>query len=393
MDKLYVFYHKADMDGLLSAMIVKRWLETSERPSSYISLRTNMADAHFFFSNQVVYVPANYGDNFDDVINSMDEHDNCIMLDFVLYNNGQNDNLDITAIAAKISNPVIVIDHHVSQMAWLETACKDLLAREKIIIAPYDKKRGACKAVWEFFFQADEFHKQPLPLFIDIASAADTWDRDYLYTYQLRHEVPNKLEQITWAKVQEWSFYWRYCQNMDFTDTTFSNEKLNELFGYIDTHNNDTSRLSLLECAVMKIIEEGEVAHQVLAGRNRTIWQAGFHTNIMVNGKTLRAYLVADYNNNGNVFEDVVGPVESIVPEVDFVLLCKYDFRANKFRCTVFGNPKGDPNFSSDIIAKSFGGGGHKGCAGFSCDDVHSMTLSDNETMITQITVSSGTGK
>jgi hypothetical protein len=373
--KIYVFYHRSDMDGYLSAMIFHRWnksvekdeSEDANKPLPIATAFSKITDEngvvipaalHLLKSvKEVIYVPSDYGDNFDSLISGIEKEDVVFFLDFVLFNEkGNQKRKDIVAISEITQAPVVVIDHHSSSLTWLKKNC----LQNNIISFGTVDGLGACLQTWKTL-HGDETIP---PLLVELSAVRDVWAKEHVVNRIYVDEERETSRNYTWDDAVNFSYYWRTMHQVNFRDVTFSDELLNKFF--------DESTVEKMSEAVMieEVMDYGEMAQNVIAKRNKAVFDRGFYSSVAIDDKHFKAYIVADYNNNGDLIENGLGgPITNFPVAVDFALIVHFDFRSNLFQGSIMTNPV-VCKMPANKIAELLGGGGHAGYAGFTAKSI-----------------------
>lgn len=209
-------------------------------------------------------------------------------------------------LCSKTSN-IIWIDHH-----------KSTIDDEENILKQYQGKRktdkAACKLTWEFYFP-----NEPVPHSIELIEDYDIWKFEF--------EETNKFQSGI-------SLY--------------------------DTHPTSKIWRKLLYpiCEGHEIIEQGETILQYREQTNeKIIDRYAFYTN-------LDGYKVVACNSplsNSQLFDSLFGS------NFDFDIMSVFVFDGEKYSVSLYTSKK---NIDVSKIAKMYGGGGHKGAAGFVCKEL-----------------------
>jgi oligoribonuclease NrnB/cAMP/cGMP phosphodiesterase (DHH superfamily) len=212
------------------------------------------------------------------------------------------------------SEHTIWIDHHISAITTFKERQNDF-PTEKMTYK-LEVGRGACELTWEFFYGDKE-----TPEFVKSVSRYDVWrwsDKDLYVAFFMRH-FSDRFRQLE--------------------DSIF--EKM----------LTDESQLQYA-------IRQGEFVFNVwLKQQQETLKTIGFETIISFNGKRYRAFCV-----NGKGFNSL--PFERSEELKDYDLWVSFFYTGNNDTWTISLYSK---KVDVSEIAKSMGGGGHKGAAGFQC--------------------------
>ncbi len=146
MSKTIVIYHKIDLDGWMSAAIVKKWFEENNKDPYFTTLENiNAVNLEpFEEKNNMSFLGWDYGDEIPD----LSSYDKVIMVDvaFPLIN------MDVIASNVKlIQRDFIWIDHHLSAIKECSVEIGD-----NVNVAGYggirDTTFAACELTWIYFF-------------------------------------------------------------------------------------------------------------------------------------------------------------------------------------------------------------------------------------------------
>lgn len=263
-----------------------------------------------FLSNAKL-IGVNHGEDFD-FGEAKDK--NVIMVDFSLQP------IESMLEVCKISKTFFWIDHHKSAILEYQKN-KDLFEEynHKFTIVT-DLEKAACELTWNYFVQN---HSE----LVYLLGRYDVWDHQDVRVpiFQLGAKTYD-LDPRTENGMQNWHLLFDECQN-------------------------PSSKM------IESIVEKGKQIKAYLDNNNKTSTEGLFHD------VELAGYKFIAINKMGgfNVFKHVYNPQ-------------KYDAALTYFRLGngkwSFGLYTDKPEIDVSIIAKSKGGGGHKGAAGFQCDEL-----------------------
>ncbi len=344
--KIACVYHSIDLDGWMSAAIVKHW----------------------FISTNEHYVIGN-GDSITDK-NSLGIPNN--RLDFIGYNYGQPlpgladyDRVILVDISfpkeimlelnLRLGINLIWIDHHQRTVNEVNAYLIEYGKPMEGLVTEDGELKAACELTWEYFFSniIDKFGEpkelKPMPEIVRLLGRYDCFG--YMGTPEEKKVIEFQYGARQW------------------------------ITNYEEAYNH------LMQCTRVKESEYWFLQAQVVVGE------------IHENGKSIYAYLCAEakqtYSNGFEIelFEPVVDPKtssESTGHMVSRRFLC---VNKDRFNAITFGidyhadgydgqacfhrMANGKWTFSlysqtidCSLIAKQFGGGGHAGAAGFIVDDI-----------------------
>jgi len=295
------FYHSQDLDGHCSGAIVK-----------------------YRFPEAIMH-PINYGDEFPWY--EIKPEDEVYMVDFCLQPfNGM--------IRLGKSCNLVWIDHHA-------TSIEEVFACPAIIEAKHtlNPKKAACELTWEYLFP-----DKPVPLAVKLLSLYDSWTyqghelEDMVLPFQMRLRM-EELDPKDWGDYEEEGdpAYW-WIQRLLRSDNagTFWLKPLIEegrlLLRYDEANKAKYARTYAFETTLHLF------SHQVIRPR------------------AFKAIAVNLGHTNSKVFDSVYDPAKH-------ELMIPFVRRVDKLWNVSLYSTK--PEIDCGEIAKSFGGGGHKGAAGF----------------------------
>lgn len=335
--KTVCIYHSIDLDGWMSAAIVKHWfinkydkvrIYNNSDQTELISYYTNPNPKN---DETLVFIGYNYGDPIPD----LSEYDKVIMCDisFPLIN--------MDSIASNVSiiqRDFIWIDHHISAIK----ECS--IERDGKYIAGYggirDTNFAACELTWKYFFP-----NEPMPEIVRLLGRYDCFGHKGTneelkvleFQYGARSVISNYEQAYKWLSAEEEKDYFMGYNTIDI------------------------------------ILDKGKAIYQYLCSEAEQIYKTGF---ILYLDETLY-----DDNNKPNCKQ-----------KQKFICINKERFNPINFGidyhkdgydgAACFHYANGMWNFSlyndngavdCSIIAKQFGGGGHKGASGFRIDDINKI--------------------
>jgi oligoribonuclease NrnB/cAMP/cGMP phosphodiesterase (DHH superfamily) len=206
---------------------------------------------------------------------------------------------------------LVWIDHHVSARQDYLAYTEQHLGWEYV----YDVNRAACELSWKYFSDA------PLPYFLDLIGS---WD---VYRHRNTAYWQDEIAPFQYGLRSRCNRLADYPMEL-FADDNFGRSLVQEL--------QREGR------PIMRYIEK---SHTVLAGQAFEAQIAGFPA-ICINQRGL----------NGDSFNACFRPGRHR-------LKCAFGFNGKEWGFSIYA---GDDQIDCAAIAKQFGGGGHKGAAGFS---------------------------
>jgi oligoribonuclease NrnB/cAMP/cGMP phosphodiesterase (DHH superfamily) len=336
------FYHSADLDGHCSGAIVK-----------------------YKFPKALMY-PINYGDKFpwDDI----KPDDIVYMVDFALQPFEDMLTLDLSVLSK-----LYWIDHHSSAIESSDKSHFGLRLSGK-----RNTSKAACELVWEYLFP-----DKPVPLAVKLLSLYDSWTyqdhelEDLVLPFQMRMRMEN-LNPKNWDEVGiQWNSLLEGEQQ--YSDITYTRAMIHNyvsqgklLLKYDQEQKKKYAETYAFETIIeIPIDMAGEKYGHVVRPYKAIVVNLG-HTNSKVFDsvweKTCdRCDGMIHIQTKGNLLKECrhckgTGLIE---PYDVMVTFCR---RKDKLWNVSLYSTK--PEVDCGAIAKTFGGGGHKGAAGFQCKEL-----------------------
>ncbi len=135
--KAICIYHSVDLDGWMSAAIVKHWFE-------YQPYNIKISE-NTYGRDTIDFLGWKYGDN----IPNLDEYDQVIMCDIVFPKE------DMLHLWATKGQNFIWLDHHKSAIDEMQNAHENISSGAYPIQGLRDTKFAACELAWKYFFPAE----------------------------------------------------------------------------------------------------------------------------------------------------------------------------------------------------------------------------------------------
>lgn len=338
-------YHSIDLDGWMSAAIVKHWFKNTY--PNLASISNSDTDEHSIrppdelsTGESLYFIGYNYGQPIPD----LSEYDKIIMVDISF----PKDEM------VKLTTKLVWIDHHIS--AINDNTCNDG------IITPYgqveglrDTKFATCELAWKYFFPG-----VAMPELVRL-----------LGRYGCFGHKGTDDEKI----VLEFQYGARSC---------ISN--LDEAYGELINCLNSITEAGF-PTREIEILKAGSGIYSYLCAEAKQVYKNGFSWTTAVERP-------ATFTESKSLSESLSGNTSSVYYPVRFICINRerfnpinfgidyhkdgydgcacfhYDGVAKLWRFSLY-NDNGLVDCS--IIAKSFGGGGHKGAAGFVTDDLNKI--------------------
>ncbi len=324
--KTVCIYHSIDLDGWMSAAIVKHWwkennIKNGEKISSLV-FKDDGEDTLISSKETITFIGYNYGQPIPD----LSEYDKVIMCDISF----PKEEMDKLYISTK---DIIWIDHHIS-------AIKDNVTFniEKGGFYPtnYDGIRdinfAACELTWKYFFS-----NETMPEIVRLLGRYDCFG----------HKGTDEEETVL-----QFQYGARQC---------ISNYE--EAYSYLLKSLNPISEFGCIE---NDIYNNGKKIYQYLCIEAKQTYKNGFEI-------ILKEPFIGQWGSGKDDRKFICINKERFNP-INFGI----DYHKDGYDgCACFHYANGMWNFSlyndngevdCSVIAKQFGGGGHKGAAGFRLD-------------------------
>ena len=318
MSKVHCFYHSADLDGHCSGAIVKH------------------------FVPEAILHPINYGDEFPweewNIAKGIAPDDTVYMVDFCLQPAADMQRL------AQVCGSLIWIDHH--QTALDSMKGWSIKGMQQVGFA-------GCELTWAYF-RGDE---DP-PLAVELLGRYDVWD----------HSNPRTLP-----------FQYRMrMEDLDPLKGEGAMEKWKTLFDPFDDGGIYTEGAEGQYLYLSDLVREGELLLRYADQENTKYARAyAFETEIVVvpwkhsTGVVtplaiFHAICINRGLTNSKVFDSVYDPERHHLM-ITFCRLPLHKQTKGGWAVSLYSTRD---DVDCGAIAKVFGGGGHKGAAGFQCDDL-----------------------
>ena len=322
--KTVCVYHSIDLDGWMSAAIVKYWFEKQ------LIITNSSIDS---ITDKIDFIGYNYGQPIPD----LSEYDKVIMCD-ISFSIEEMENL-----RQHLQDNFIWIDHHISAIKSADERTNNYYDGIR------DAKFAACELTWKYFFP-----DEPMPEIVRLLGMYDSF----------RHKGTD--EEL---KVLEFQYGARtFIKNYD---DAYESLKINLL--------DDECEIVEHEREDYIIHDKGIAIYQYLCTEAKQTYKNGFKIGLGQSSVKL-VDLVTIPDTEPETLKNAVG---TFLP-YKFICINKERFNPINFGidyhkdgydgCACFYFDGTSYNFSlyndngevdCSIIAKQFGGGGHKGAAGF----------------------------
>jgi uncharacterized protein len=334
--KTACIYHSIDLDGWMSAAIVKHWFIESNNPDNYIINGTETArGGNPHNPNSINFIGYNYGQPIPD----LSGYDIVIMCDISFPLINMLEIADRLMDTETLETNFIWLDHHIS-------AIKSNISVEADGIR--NTNFTACELTWKYFFPNEE-----MPEIVRLLGRYDCFG----------HKGTN--EEL---RVLEFQYGARQC-----------------ISNYEDAYNwlYNCVRQERLGTLENYIWQKGKSIYSYLCEEAKQTYKNGFEIKLSTEGQTHRA-----------CFIDLSKYPNKSIEYVPYKFICINKERFNPINfgidyhkdgydgCACFHYANGMWNFSiyndngnvdCSQIAKQYGGGGHKGAAGFKVFDINQI--------------------
>lgn len=316
---IHCFYHSADLDGHCSGAIVK-----------------------YRFPEAIMH-PINYGDEFP--WDEIKPPDTVFLVDFCLQPDSSMMALsDFLAGTGELH----WIDHHKSQ--------EHLTSKMLHWQGYFNTTKAACELTWEYLFP-----DRPVPLAVHLLGRYDVWDHsdDRVLPFQMFMRMQD-------TDPARGKFDWEVVLDDLWPDS----EAVNTFIGY-----------AIRDGRLLLRYDEEQKRRYVATYGFETTLEVGPH-DVFCNSVEYKAIVVNLGHTNSKVFDSVwrmvcdhcvgYGGKEDCVKCGDKGYIEPYDLMITfcrrsdrKWNVSLYSTK---PEIDCGAIAKTFGGGGHKGAAGFQCE-------------------------
>lgn len=328
MSKICTIFHECDLDGWMSAAIVKHWFETDKT-----EVQPNMF-LHRKDVDTIDFIGYNYGQPIPD----LSEYDKVIMCDISfpmekMYN-----------LVSRIGNNLIWIDHHISAIKDFETWNQSY--GSQYLEGLRDTRFAACELTWKYLTQGikgnpeKENETDPMPEIVRLLG---------------RYDCFGSKDTEEHTKVLEFQYGARQC---------ISN--YTEAYMYLCANIGDYE-----QCVTLGILEKGRSIYKYLCTEAEQTYKNGFAISLPNITIPEEEYVFICINK------------ERFNP-INFGI----DYHKNGYDgAACFWYANGMWNFSiyndnglvdCSVIAKQYGGGGHFSASGFICNNETFLKIINN---------------
>jgi oligoribonuclease NrnB/cAMP/cGMP phosphodiesterase (DHH superfamily) len=314
--KTVCIYHRVDLDGWMSAAIVKHWFIETNKPNNMVINSTEIANGgNPYKPNSLDFIGYHYGDPIPNLF----EYDQIIMCDISLPKN------EMSILWHTLDKKVIWLDHHIS-------AINDnrMLVFEGIQYVNF----AACELTWEYFFP-----NQPMPEIVRLLGRYDCFGHKGTDEEQkvLEFQYASRSKIYDYETAYRWLIQWSTIHTQSWIQTG------KDIYSYLCIEAKQVYKNGFTI-----ILQEPDYLY-----KNPTNKQYFNRSFICFNKERFNPINFGiDYHKDG------------------------YDGAA----CFWYANGMWNFSLRNDnglvdcsMIAKHYGGGGHKGAAGFSIKDLKTI--------------------
>jgi oligoribonuclease NrnB/cAMP/cGMP phosphodiesterase (DHH superfamily) len=347
--KIACIYHSIDLDGWMSAAIVKHWF-VNQHPEGQINNHLINEEVFNYEDVNIDFIGYNYGQPIPD----LSEYDKVIVCDISFPAN----------IMLNMWEKLIWIDHHISAINQVRDYCDEYDYDSSKPIGLRDIKYAACELTWKYFFPNDT-----MPEIVRLLGRYDCFGHKLSNEEISEH---NHLLNIN-PLIRSDSEHNRLCElERKFTEETnvleFQYGARSCISNYEDAYKYLVNTIDN-PVGVNMVHLQGKGIYQYLCTEAKQSYKNGFEIKL-------------DERINGfpNSVEFKTRKFICINKERFNPINFGIDYHKDGYDgCTCFHYANGIWNFSlyndnglvdCSIIAKQFGGGGHKGAAGFRINNI-----------------------
>ena len=331
--KTACIYHSIDLDGWMSAAIVKHWF--IENNIDYTIVNINDQSGGMYgktdkaTNNRIDFIGYNYGQPIPD----LSEYDKVIMCDISFPKE------EMSNIRGKKGNNFIWIDHHISAINDAKEIFKEYY---ETFNGTRDTTYAACELTWQYFFPNEQ-----MPEIVRLLGRYDCFG----------HKGTDEEQ-----KVLEFQYGARQCIGNYEEAYKYLQFSLQGIINYDFVSENTIED---------RILEQGKTIYQYLCTEAKQAYKNGFEIKLNVinkipdikelgfkNASNQRNYKFICINKER--FNPINFGIDYHKDGYDGAACFHFD---GTHWCFSLYNDNGLVDCSQ--IAKQFGGGGHKGAAGF----------------------------
>lgn len=331
--KTVVVYHSVDLDGWMSAAIVKHWFETDKQ---------EIITGQFLYRKDVDVIDF-IGYNYGQPIPDLSEYDKVIMCDISFPKD------EMLKLRSNLGGNFIWIDHHIS-------AIKDNIPEDHakpMFAGIQDTKFAACELTWKYFFPNED-----MPEIVRLLGRYDCFghkgtdeeQKVLEFQYGARRIISNYEEAYTYLqKSLEGVQHYDYCGQYTIED---------------DIHQCGRNIYSYLCTEAKQIYKNGFEIESIERFTNT-------ETKKYISGIDPISYKFICINKER--FNPINFGIDYHKDGYDGVAC--FHYANSKWNFSLYNN-NGEVDCSQ--IAKQYSGGGHRGASGFVCDNDTFLKIINN---------------
>ena len=336
MSKICVIYHSVDLDGWMSAAIVRHWFEKSnDTLPTMQNVGTDNFIVYQFQKSSLTMIGYNYGEPIPD----LSGYDKVIMCDISFPKEEMNNLEFMLEYGNPESENFIWIDHHISAMNDNS---------ERNFHGLRDTKFAACELTWKYFFLDEE-----MPEIVRLLGRYDCFGHKGTPEEKKVLEFQYGARQVI-SNYEDAYYYLTNIfdiENKPLLSQVYENGKVIYKHLYTEakqTYNNGFE---------IELKEDIDIISESGIGTQPTIF------NPPQKGKIVHKFICI----NKERFNPINFGIDYHSEGYDGVACFWYEGKSKLWKFSLY-NDNGQVDCSA--IAQQFGGGGHKGASGFIVDDI-----------------------
>lgn len=309
--KLLCIYHSADLDGWMSAAIVKLWATCENVPIEFLGW--------------------NYGQQVPDCAG----FEKVVMCDISFPKEVMFELQDRLHLSGGSSN-FVWIDHHISAINDIKELFEsmDAMQNKGYPEGLRDIRFAACELTWKYFFPDTK-----MPEIVRLLGRYDCFG----------HKGTSEEKKVLEFQYGARQFVTNYDAAFTYIEHSLSNTEYQFLKNQHD---------------VLSILETGKTIYEYLITKAKQIWKRAYGINLLTSQGVIKIACVNEERFNPINFG------------IDYhsegygAVIC-YWYESGKWKFSIYNE---DGKVDCSLIAKQFGGGGHKGASGFVSDSIEGWT-------------------
>lgn len=330
--KIICVYHSRDLDGWMSAAIVKKWAEENYKCPTF----QNHIEKYELVESNILPTGSDFyflGWDYGDVIPDLSEYDKVIMCDVSFPVEIMKELMLSKTKNKGFYNSFIWIDHHISAIKAFETITDGF--KEIWISGLRDTKFAACELTWKYFFPDEK-----MPEIVRLLGRYDCFG----------HKGTDEEQEV---------LEFQYGARQSITSYEEAHEYLNYCIQDYNHGESDT---------MDEINVKGKAIYKYLCVEAKQIYNKAFEIELLEpditqtdeSGKSFVQYPKRFLCINHERFYPINFGIDYHKEGYDGFACFWY--KDGKWIWSLY-NDNGEVDCSA--IAKQYGGGGHKGAAGF----------------------------